>query len=91
MLDALAQERLKLSDLRENEVISDYEKEHADGMYEEKLEDTTINYFYALYMLSRCDSFICSGRCNGWDIVMSLNNGRFANCYKFAVGVDNSN
>ncbi len=90
MLDALAQERLKLSDLRENEVISDYEKEHADGMYEEKLEDTTVNYFYALYMLSRCDSFICSGRCNGWDIVMSLNNGRFANCYKFAVGVDKS-
>ncbi len=85
---ALSQERIKLSDLRENELISSYEKEHADGMYEEKLEDTTINYFYALYILSKCDSFICSGRCNGWDIVKSFNNGRFSNCYKFAVGID---
>ncbi len=85
---ALSQERLKLSDLRQNELISSYEKEHADGIYEEKLEDTTVNYFYALYMLSRCDSFVCSGRCNGWDIVQSLNNGRFKNCYKFAVGLE---
>ncbi len=85
---ALSQERLKLSDLRHDEILSDYEKEHADGMYEEKLEDTTINYFYALYMLSRCDSFICSGRCNGADIVKSLNNGRFSRSYKFAVGIE---
>lgn len=85
---ALSQERLKTSDLRQNELISVYEKEHGDGIYEEKLEDTTINYFYALYMLAKCDSFICSGRCNGWDIVKSLNNGRFSNCYKFAVGLE---
>ncbi len=87
-LVALSQERLKLSDLRQNEILSDYEKEHADGMYEEKLEDTTINYFYALYMLSRCDSFICSGRCNGSDIVRSFNNERFTHFYKFAVGIE---
>lgn len=85
---ALSQERLKLSDLRQNEVLSDYEKEHADGMYEEKLMDTTVNYFYALYMLSRCDSFVCSGRCNGSDIVLSLNNGRFSHFHKFAVGLE---
>ncbi len=84
---ALSQERIKLSDLRENELISTYEKEHSEGMYEEKLEDTTINYFYALYMLSKCDSFVCSGRCNGSDIVLSLNNGLFKNFYKFSVGV----
>ncbi len=85
---ALSQERLKLSDLRQNEILSDYEKEHADGIYEEKLEDTTINYFYALYILSRCDSFICSGRCNGSDIVRSFNDERFSHFYKFAVGID---
>ena len=85
---ALSQERIRMSDLRQNEIISDYEKEHADGMYEEKLEDTTVNYFYALYMLARCDSFICSGRCNGADIVRSMNNGRFTNYYKFAVGLE---
>ncbi|MBR6160078.1 MAG: hypothetical protein IKQ40_07220 [Lachnospiraceae bacterium] len=88
MLVALSQERLKLSDLRQNELISVYEKEHADGMYEEKLEDTTVNYFYALYMLSKCDSFVCSGRCNGWDVVLSLNNDRFSRCYKFSVGIE---
>lgn len=88
LMVALAQERIKLSDLHQNEILSDYEKEHADGMYEEKLEDTTINYFYALYMLSKCDSFICSGRCNGSDIVRSFNNGRFEHFYKFAVGVN---
>ena len=88
MVVALSQERLRQSDLRQNEILTDYEKEHADGMYEEKLEDTTINYFYALYMLSRCDSFICSGRCNGADIVKSFNNERFSHYYKFAVGID---
>ena len=85
---ALSQERLKLTDLRQDEILSEYEKEHADGMYEEKLIDTTVNYFYALYMLSKCDSFICSGRCNGADIVKSLNNDRFSHYYKFAVGID---
>ncbi len=84
---ALSQERIKMSDLHEDETITTYEKEHADGMYEEKLEDTTINYFYALYMLSKCDSFVCSGRCNGTDIVLSLNDGLFKNFYKFSVGV----
>lgn len=87
LIVALSQERIKQSDLRKNELISTYEKEHADGMYEEKLEDTTINYFYALYILSKCDSFVCSGRCNGSDIVLSLNNGRFKNYYKFSVGI----
>ena len=87
LVTALSQERIKLSDLRQNEILSDYEKEHAGGMYEEKLEDTTINYFYALYMLSKCDSFICSGRCNGSDIVLSFNDNRFSHFYKFAVGL----
>ncbi len=87
---ALSQERLRVSDLRQNEILTDYEKEHGDGMYEEKLEDTTINYFYALYILSKCDSFVSSGRCNGSEIVLSLNNGRFSNYYKFAVGVEHS-
>ncbi len=87
LLVALSQERLKLSDLKQNEIISDYEKEHANGMYEEKLLDTTINYFYALYMLAKCDSFICSGRCNGGDIVKSFNNGRFHHFHQFAVGL----
>ena len=85
---ALSQRRLSVSDLKEGQIIADYEKEHANGDYAEKLEDTTVNYFYALYLLSKCDAFICSGQCNGWDTVISLNEDRFERSYKFAVGIN---
>ena len=68
---ALAQERISVMNLRQGQIISDYEKEHNKEDYEARLEDTTINYFYALYILSRCDAFLCSGQCNGWDNVLS--------------------
>lgn len=45
--------------------------------YRDALEDTTVNYFYALYILSKCDAFLCSGQCNGWDTVRSLNHDGF--------------
>ena len=84
---ALAQDRLSASDLKSGQIITDYEKETGGENYAAKLEDTTINYFYALYILSKCDAFLCSGQCNGWDNVVSLNSGRFEHCYKFTVGV----
>jgi len=84
---ALAQERLSVRNLRQGQIISDYEKEHNKEDYEARLEDTTINYFYALYILSRCDAFLCSGQCNGWDNVLSLNAGKFEHSYKFTVGI----
>ena len=85
---ALSQHRISVSDLKDGQIIADYEKEHANGDYAEKLEDTTVNYFYALYLLSRCDAFMCSGQCNGWDTVISLNENRFERSYKFAVGIN---
>jgi len=85
---ALSQERLTVGDLRDGQIISDYEKEHNGDEYNEKLEDTTVNYFYALYILSRCNAFICSGQCNGWDMVLSLNEGKYERKYKFAVGIN---
>ena len=85
---ALSQQRISVRDLKEGQIIADYEKENANGDYTEKLEDTTVNYFYALYLLSRCDAFICSGQCNGWDTVISLNENRFERNYKFAVGIN---
>ena len=84
---ALAQERLSVKNLKQGQIITDYEKENNKEDYAAKLEDTTINYFYALYILSRCDAFICSGQCNGWDNVLSLNAGKFERSYKFTVGV----
>lgn len=86
-LIALSQKRLTVSNLRTGQIISEYEKETGGEDYNAKLEDTTINYFYALYILSRCDAFLCSGQCNGWDNVLSLNDGRFERSYKFTVGV----
>ncbi len=86
-LVALSQKRLSATNLRSGQVISDYEKETGGEDYAAVLEDTTINYFYALYILSRCDAFLCSGQCNGWDNVLSLNGGKFERFYKFTVGV----
>ena len=87
-LNALSQHRISRNDLRDGQVISDYEKENAGNDYAEKLEDTTVNYFYALYLLSRCNAFMCSGQCNGWDTVNSLNEDRFERKYKYAVGIN---
>ena len=84
---ALAQERLSVTNLRQGQIITDYEKEKNKEDYEIKLEDTTINYFYALYILSRCDAFLCSGQCNGWDNVLGLNGGKYERSYKFTVGI----
>ena len=84
---ALAQERLSVRNLRQGQIITEYEKEKNKEDYEAKLEDTTINYFYALYILSRCDAFLCSGQCNGWDNVLSLNGGKYERSYKFTVGI----
>ncbi|MBQ9437525.1 MAG: hypothetical protein IJU50_04265 [Lachnospiraceae bacterium] len=84
---ALSQQRLSVKNLRDGQIISEYEKETGGEDYAAKLEDTTINYFYALYILSRCDAFLCSGQCNGWDNVLSLNGGKFERSYKFTVGV----
>ena len=40
------------------------------------------------YLLSRCDSFMCSGQCNGWDVVNDFNGGKFQRSYKFSVVVE---
>lgn len=77
---AISQERMSAKDLRKKGVtlIYEYEQKTNQGQaYLDALEDTTVNYFYALYILSKCDSFLCSGQCNGWDTVRSLRGGKF--------------
>jgi len=49
-----------------------------------------VKYFHSLYLLSQCDSFLCSGECSGWDMVTGFNDGRFDKSYKFAVGLEES-
>lgn len=85
---AISQKRIGISDLEKqgSTLIYEYEQKKYQGQaYEEALEDTTINYFYALYILSRCDSFLCSGQCNGWDTVRSLKEGKFQRERKLKV------
>ena len=58
--------------------ISDLEKKQNTGeAYNASVEDTTVNYFYAMYMLSRCESFISNCMCSGVNIVNSFNGDKF--------------
>ena len=87
----ISQERHSVSEMKDKDatLIYEFEKKINSGKaYEEALEDTTVNYFYALYILSKCDAFMCSGQCNGWDVVRSFNKGKFEKEYKFAVGLN---
>ncbi len=88
---AISQERMSVSDLKKSgsTLIYEFEQKSNEGSaYIEALEDTTVNYFYALYILSRCEGFLCSGQCNGWDTVRSLNGGKFERERKLAVAMD---
>ncbi len=92
-ITVIAQERHTVSELKEKDtsLIFEFEKKLNKGKaYKDALEDTTVNYFYALYILSKCDAFMCSGQCNGWDVVRSFNKGKFEKEYKFTVGIDNA-
>ena len=44
-----------------------------------------VNYV-ALYMLSQCHGFVCSGYCNGFDLVLHFNQGKFEHVHLFQKG-----
>ena len=46
-------------------------------------EDITVNYFYALRFLAKCNSFIASGTCSGTKMVLGFNAGKFEHQYIF--------
>ncbi len=88
-LKAISQERFSVKDFKDLKLIYEYEKKNtADKDYDASVEDTTINYFYALYLLSKCDSFMCSGQCNGYSVTLAFNGGKFKRQYKFSVGLE---
>ncbi len=79
---AIAQERFSVSEFKDVHLIKDLEKEKRSGLaYEAALEDITVNYFYALKLLAKCNSFIASGSCSGTKMVLGFNNGRFEHQY----------
>ena len=80
----IAQERFSVSEFKDVHLIKDLEKEKRSGLaYEAALEDITVNYFYALKLLARCNSFIASGSCSGTKMVLGFNNGRFEHQYVY--------
>ena len=86
MIRVVSQVRYSVRDFENIRLLSELEnREQQDNA--EIVEDNTVNYFYALYLLSKCESFMSSGQCHGWNVVNSFNHGKFNRRYKFQVGV----
>lgn len=86
MIRIVSQVRHSVRDFQNLKLLSDLEKkEQADNVG--LAEDNTVNYFYALYLLSKCQSFMASGQCHGWNVVNSFKHGEFKRRYKFQVGL----
>ena len=86
IIRAVSQVRHSVRDFENMRLLSELEeKEQADNAG--LVEDNTVNYFYALYLLSKCESFMVSGQCHGWSVVNSFNHGNFKRRYKFQVGL----
>lgn len=83
----VSQVRHSVSDFGNAKLLSDLEKKEQENNVG-LAEDNTVNYFYALYILSKCESFMASGQCHGWNVVNSFNKGKFKRRYKFQVGVN---
>lgn len=81
----IAQERHSVKELAGHKLLAELEKENADD-YERSVIEGTVNYFYALYMLSRCAAFLCSGPCNGYDLATGFNGGKYERTYLFRGG-----
>lgn len=76
----VSQERHSITEFKDVKYISDLEKQKYEENEEEYLasvEDTTVNYFYAMYLLSRCDSLISNCMCSGVNLAVSFNEGKY--------------
>lgn len=77
-LIAVSQERHSVSEFEQGQLINQLEKQlYSKDEYNERVVENTINYFYALHILSKCQAFLCSGWNNGWDTVCAMNGGKF--------------
>ena len=88
LIRIVSQERFNLDEFKTAKLIAELENEKYDpAEKEEHIEDMSVNYFYAMYTLSKCDSLIASGMSNGVDLIRCFNGGNFQNDYQFSVGV----
>lgn len=83
---AIAQERHSVKEFEKGQIINELEKQlYAEDEYDSRVIENTINYYYALYLLSKCNGFMCSGQNNGWDTVNAMNAGKFEKIYRFNI------
>ncbi len=81
----VAQERYSVSDFEVAQTISELETmRRSPEEYESYVEDTTVNYFYGIYLVSRCDTFIHSNNCCGAQLVKSFGEGILKRTYCIA-------
>ncbi len=84
-IKVVAQERYRVLDFGDAVTISEVDrKRHPGEDYDRFITDATVNYFYALYLLSRCDSFMYSGQCGGIVLAKGLAEKDFRRMYCFA-------
>ena len=75
---AVSQERYSVHSLENTKSIANLEKEtYNKEEYDEHIVDVTVNYFYAIYLLSRCESFIYSNVCGGERLAHVFNRGKY--------------
>lgn len=75
---AISQERYSINQLDDLRLISELEvKQSSKENYEATVEDNTVNYIYATYLLSKCESFITTPQCNGAEMARAFKNGKF--------------
>ena len=82
LVRVISQERHSVSDLEGHMLLAELEKKSASD-YDADVIESTVNYFYALYLLSRCSAFLCSGPCNGYDLAVGFNGGQYERVHLF--------
>ncbi len=87
LIRVVSQERYGIADFEKAGVTTISELDslrHPGDDYDMFIEDSTVNYFYALYLLSRCESFMYSGQCGGSTMTKSLSRKGFKRMWCFA-------
>ncbi len=81
----VAQERYSVRDFEVAQTISELETmRRTPEEYEAHVEDTTVNYFYGVYLVSRCDTLIHSNNCYGAQLAKSFGKGIIQRSYCIA-------
>ena len=75
-----------MSDFREGmTTISELDRaRHPGRAYDAYVEDATVNYLYAIYMLSRCEAFMYSCHCGGVSLARQFSGDQYQKLYSFA-------